>query len=144
MYLLRYILKWFRRAGGSWSHPYNVKVSPRRPEYVELVQSAYWRAVAHLEAAQYAWGHLHTIRKVEVRRGTRMACGGWAVKLKTSPTGYANGWCEKTRIVLVSNPDGSLDPKLVARMWAHALLQFCKVQSREEKNSIIRKAGLGE
>lgn len=144
MIRLQNILRWFRRADRVWPHPYRVKVSPSRPEYVEAVQGAYWRAVAHLEAAQYAWGHLHTIRKVEVRRGTRMVCGGWAVKLKTSPTGYANGWCEKTRIVLVSDPDGRLDPRLVARMWAHALLQFCRVQSAEEKNSIIRKAGLGE
>ena len=142
MFKLQHILRWFRRADKVWPHPYRVKVSPSRPEYVEAVQGAYWRAVAHLEATQYGWGHLHTIRRVDVRRGTRMACGGWAVKLKTSPTGYANGWCEKTRIVLVSNPEGDLDPKLAARMWAHALLQFCKIQSQVERNNIIRKAGL--
>ena len=144
MFKPQHILRWFRRADRVWPHPYATKVYPRNAGYADIIQGAYWRAVAHLEAAQYAWGHLHTIRRVKIVRGTRMACGGWAVKLKASPTGYANGWCEKTRIVLVSNPDGSLDPRLVARMWAHALLQFCKVQSREEKNSIIRKAGLGE
>ena len=127
MALFRTVRKWIFRPPRVYCNPYSVEVYPGAPRYVELVQAAYWQAVAYLEAAQFAWGHLHTIRRVYIRRGAGVP---------------ADGWCQKTSIVLISDVDGVVDMRTAARMWAHALLQFCNIQSKVDRDNIIRKAGL--
>lgn len=106
----------------SWTHPDMVKVSP--PSYRPEVRDAFWHAVARLEGIGIK-GRRHNIARVDIRPGTVKRPAGWALPCKSSPTGYAGGWRESKRLVIVSDPaSGAASSAIMAHEWAHALMDL--------------------
>ena len=115
--------------GGFWkalfgtsaqSHPDAVKVDPST--YRAQVQEAFWAAVARLETIGLQ-GRRHDIGRVDVRPGTVKRPAGWALPCKASPTGFAGGWRESGKHVVVCDPKtGKASSAIMAHEWAHALM----------------------
>lgn len=125
----------------NWSHPDEVKVSPS--SYRPKARDAYWHAVAHLEVIGIG-GRRHDVARVDVRPGTVKRPAGWALPCKSSPTGYAGGWRESKRLVIVSDPNtGSASSAVMAHEWAHALMDMNGgPYGTEAQHEVMRKAGL--
>ena len=127
-------------APASWSSPDNVKVRP--PEYAERVRLAYWHAVSML--GERISDRRHNIKKVDVRPGTDLRPGGWALPCKSSPTGWAGGWREAGRLVFVCNPiTGEVRDAVMAHEWAHVLMDLnSKIWGIAAQHAAMREAGL--
>ena len=125
----------------SWSHPDDVRVSPS--SYREQVRGAFWHAVARLEAIGIK-ARRHDIARVDVRPGTVKRPAGWALPCAASSTGYAGGWRESKRLVVVCDPNtGAASSAVLAHEWAHALTDMNGgPYEMEAQHEVMRRAGL--
>ena len=104
----------------SWTHPDSVAVKP--PSYRSQVRDSYWHAVAALNAKGIQTKS-HNIEKVDIRNGTVKRNAGWSLPCSASPTGFAGGWRESKRLVVVCDPKtGDASSAIMAHEWAHVLM----------------------
>lgn len=128
----------------SWTHPDKVKVSPAA--YGAKVRNCFWQAVAKLEGKGAGWGHRHNIQNVDIRPGTVRRDRGWALPCKASPTGFAGGWREGKRLVIVCDPaTGHVQDGVIVHDWSHVILDFdgkTKCYGMDKQHELMARAGI--
>ena len=105
--------------GGSPWRGADYSVSPEA--YRGQVEPQRIRAEAEMQAIGYK--PRHQIAKVEFIPGTVKRPAGWSVPSAESPTGYAGGWTESKRIVVVADPHtGAVIAGDIRHEWKEAIL----------------------